>query len=200
MIVAAVLGGLVALFAALLSAPLVLAVDAERLERFTYSWRVRGLFGLVDVRSGDRAREAAPPTASPPVRVPARQRVRRMRRRAPMAIAVLRTRGFVGRTARTAAAVSRRLTVHDFRLHTAFGFDDPADTGVTFGALSPLLVMARVRGLDLQCQPVFDEATWQGALHTSVRLRPIAVIGVLLAFVVSPPALRAARAAWRART
>jgi hypothetical protein len=191
-----VLAGLAALVAALLAAPLVLGVEAERREAMTLSWHVRGLFGLLDIGSGDGARRAPRPPASAE-QPPARRRNRRSGAR--MALAVLRTRGLAGRAVRTAYALVSRIKVHEFRLHTAFGFDNPADTGIAYGYLSPMLVAASVGGLDVRCQPVFSEATLQGTARASIRVRPLSVIGVLVGFVLSGPALRAMVAAWRAR-
>lgn len=191
-----VLAGLTALIAALLAAPLVVRVEAERREAMTLSWQVRGLFGLIDVSSGDAARRARRPRA--PAERPRARRTDR-RRGARMALAVLRTRGLAGRTVRTASALFRRISIHEFRLHTAFGFDNPADTGIAYGYLSPMLVAASAGGFDVRCQPVFADATLQGMARASIRVRPLSVIGVLVGFVLSGPALRAMVAAWRAR-
>ena len=84
-------------------------------------------------------------------------------------------------------------------MHIAFGFDDPADTGVVYGFLSPWLVMARVRGLNVDCRPMFLESGLRGAFRGMVHVRPLPVAGALVSFLVSRPVIRAVRAAWRVR-
>jgi hypothetical protein len=192
------LAALVAGLTALLAVPVVLGVEAERGDALKVSWRVRALFGLVDVGpSRDRPARGASRRPDSEARRPARARTGR--RRARMAMAALRTRGLLQRAARTGASLRRQVTIDEFHLRTAFGFDNPADTGILYGCLSPLLVMAGQRGLDIQCEPVFVAPGLQGALRASVRVRPLRVLGVLVAFVLSPPVLRALAAAWRVR-
>ena len=188
------LAALVAGLTALLAVPVVLGVEAERVDALKVSWRVRALFGLVDVGpSRDR------PAHRPDTEAPRPARARTGRRRARMAMAALRTRGLLRRATRTGASLRRKVTIHEFHLRTAFGFENPADTGILYGCLSPLLVMAGQRGLDIQCEPMFVAPGLQGALRASVRVRPLGVLGVLVAFVLSPPVLRALAAAWRVR-
>jgi hypothetical protein len=116
-----------------------------------------------------------------------------------MAVAVLRTRGLPHRVGRLLAAARRQVTLERFHLEMMFGFENPADTGIVFGCLSPLLVMADVRGLDVHCRPMFLEPGVRGVFQATIRVRPLAVIGTVVAFLLSPPAFRAAVAAWRAR-
>ena len=71
--------------------------------------------------------------------------------------------------------------------------------GVAYGLLSPWLVMASVRGYDIECRPMFLESGLQGVVQASVQVRPLSVVGALVSFAFSPPVLRAARSAWRAR-
>jgi hypothetical protein len=85
-------------------------------------------------------------------------------------------------------------------VRSSFGFDDPAETGAIYGYLSPLLVLAETSGLNVECRPEFLEAGIQGRARATVEVRPMSILGALVAFVVSPAALRAAIAGWRART
>jgi hypothetical protein len=183
---------------ALLAAPVVLGVEAERVDALKVSWRVRALFGLVDVGpSRDRPARGSSPRSDTAAPRPAPARTGR--RRARMAVAVLRSRGLLRRAARTGASLRRQITIHEFQLRTAFGFENPADTGILYGCLSPFLVMAGQHGLDIQCEPLFVAPRLQGALRASVRVRPLGVLAVLVAFVLSPSVLRALAAAWRVR-
>jgi hypothetical protein len=116
-----------------------------------------------------------------------------------MAIAVLRTHGLLRRVGRLAVALGRQVKLEQFHLRTAFGFDDPADTGIVYGCLSPWLVMASLRGWNVECRPMFLESGLRGTAGGTVQVRPLSVAGALVAFLLSPPVVRAARSAWRAR-
>ena len=116
-----------------------------------------------------------------------------------MGIAILRTRGLPVRVGRLAVALLRRAKLEEFQVRTAFGFDSPADTGMVYGLLSPMLMMATARGLNLECRPMFGEAGLRGAIRATVQVRPLSVVGAVAAFVSSPSVIRAAVAAWRVR-
>ena len=116
-----------------------------------------------------------------------------------MAVAVLRTRGLFERVVRLALALLRRVKLERLQLETMFGFENPADTGFVYGCLSPVLVMADLRGLNIRCRPMFLESGVRGALRATIRVRPLLLVGPMVAFLVSPPVFRAARAAWRTK-
>ncbi len=192
----AALAAPIALMVAMLAVPLVLFIEAERTDKLTVRWRLFWLFGLVKPRSRNRS---APP---PPERADARPADTPKKRRAKglrMAVAVLRTRGLFERVVQLALALLRRVRLERFQLDTMFGLENPADTGVVYGCLSPVLVMAEVRGLNIRCRPMFLESGVRGAFRATIRIRPLLVVGPIVAFLVSPPVFRAARAAWRAR-
>jgi hypothetical protein len=186
---------LLGLVAALLAAPVVLAIEAERTDTLAARWRVRWLFGLVDVDSSRRRPARPAPAPSSAVRP---RRAGDNRTGARIGLAVLRTPGLQRRMLRLTGALLRRVTFEEFHLRVAFGFDSPADTGIAYGVLSPALAIAQVRGLKVDCRPVFEESHLTGTLGATMRARPLSVAGALVAFLVSPPAMRAARAAWRA--
>ena len=116
-----------------------------------------------------------------------------------MALAVLRTRGLVRRVIRVSSDVLRHVRLDELRLRTAFGFDNPADTGVVYGILAPWLVLAEQRGWSVECRPMFLESGLRGALRATLHVRPLAVLGTLLAFLLSRPVRRAVRSAWQVR-
>jgi hypothetical protein len=193
--VAITIAVLCALATALLAVPVMLVIDAERVEALKAGWHIRWLFGLVDIRlPRDRP---SPPERSDSTGSPKPDRNRR--RKARIALAVLGTRGLIHRVMRTSLDVLRHVTLEEFRLQTAFGFDNPADTGVVYGVLAPWLVLAERRGLNVECRPMFLESGLRGALRATIHLRPLAVLGTLLAFLMSRPVRRAVRSAWRVR-
>ena len=117
-----------------------------------------------------------------------------------MAIAVLRTRGLLRRVQQLAPLLFRKVKLQAFDLHTVFGLDNPADTGMAYGFLAPLLVMAEARGLNIECRPMFLESGLRGTCNVTLHVRPLSVVGPVMAFLTSPAVIRAAVAAWRART
>ena len=193
----AVSAALIALIVAMLAVPLVLVIEAERTDKLKVRWRLFWLFGLVKPRSRNRSAPPAPDRADArPADTPKTRRARGRR----MAVAVLRTRGLFERVVRLALALLRRVTLERLQLDTMFGFENPADTGFVYGCLSPVLVMADVRGLNIRCRPMFLESGVPGALRATIRVRPLLVVGPMVTFLVSPPVFRAARVAWRTRT
>ena len=84
-------------------------------------------------------------------------------------------------------------------MHTTFGLDDPADTGIVYGFLTPLLAMARTRGLDVDCRPMFLDRGWNATVKATLRVRPVSVLAACVAFLVSPPVIRALGVAWKGR-
>ena len=192
----AVFAALIVLMVAMLAVPLVLFIEAERTDTLKVRWRLFWLFGPVKPRSRNRSARPAPDRAGAgPADTPKKRRARGRR----MAVAVLRTRGLFERVVRLALALLRRVTLERLQLDTMFGFENPADTGFVYGCLSPVLVMADVRGLNIRCRPMFLESGVRGALRATIRVRPLLVVGPMVAFLVSPPVFRAARVAWRTR-
>jgi hypothetical protein len=190
----AALAALVALIVAMLAVPLVLFIEAERTDKLKVRWRLFWLFGLVKPRSRNRSASSAPERADAgPADTPKKRRARGRR----MAVAVLRTRGLFERVVRLALALLRGVKLERLQLETMFGFENPADTGFVYGCLSPVLVMADLRGLNIRCRPMFLESGVRGALRATIRVRPLLLVGPMVAFLASPPVFRAARAAWR---
>jgi hypothetical protein len=196
--VAATTAALLALIIGALAVPLVVVVDAERLDRLNVQWRVRWLFGLINVRSTKGL-----PAAPAPTRVNRRRRAQpsaKDRGRGPyVGLAALTTRGFVRRVAQLAVTLLHRVKIERFHVDAAIGFEDPADTGILYGCLSPLLLLADARGLDVRYTPMFAEPSVRGDCGVTVHVRPLSIVGTMVAFLLSPSVVRAMRAAWRAR-
>jgi hypothetical protein len=191
----AALAAPIGLMVAMLAVPLVLFIETERTDKLRVRWRLFWLFGLVKPRSRNRSAPPAPERAGARPADPAKK----WRGRGRHIVAVLRTRGLFERVVRLALALLRRVTLERLQLDTMFGFENPADTGFVYGCLSPVLVMADVRGLNIRCRPMFLESGVRGAFRATIRVRPLLVVGPIVAFLVSPPVFRAARVAWRTR-
>ena len=193
-----VIGAVVALIVALLAVPFVLTLDAQRLETFEANWRVRWLFGLVDARSTRHRRKRSPP-ARPGAMAPGEKSAGDRRRGGGMGIAVVRTRGLLRRTGRLVMTLFRQVRFEEICVHTMFGLEDPADTGMVYGFLTPVLAAARTRRLDVDCRPMFTDTGWQGSVRATIRVRPLSVLAVIAVFLVSPPVIRALEVAWHSR-
>ena len=61
-----------------------------------------------------------------------------------------------------------------------FGFDDPVDTGVLYGAVTPVSLLL---GNHVTIRPDFDTAVLAGRGHFAARLTPAALLPPLVAFV-----------------
>jgi hypothetical protein len=192
----AAVAALIALVVAMLAVPLVLFIDAERTGTLKVRWRVFWLFGLVRPRSRNRSAPPVPDRADARrAGTPKKSRARKGR----VAVAVLRTRGLLQGVVRLALALLRRVKVERIQLDALFGFENPADTGFVYGCLSPVLVIADVRGLNIRCRPMFLEAGVRGAFRATIQVRPLSIVGPMIAFLVSPAVFRAVHMAWRTR-
>jgi hypothetical protein len=179
----------------LLAVPLVFVINVERAATVEVTWRVRWLYGLVEV--GPSWRPGRRLAAGAQVRESARAFTRKRPWSLGTVLAVLRTPGLLGSFSRLARALGRTARVDDFALSVRLGCDDPADTGIVHGIVSPWLALAALRGWTVDCRPTFVETGVMGTLHGTIRVRPSAVLGTVVAFFVSPPVLRAIWTAWR---
>ncbi len=114
--------------------------------------------------------------------------------------AILRSEGFLQRTAYLVRDLLRSLRPRRFRLQCVVGLDDPADTGRLIGALSPLRLFGGGQvGLDrrskvtFEITPDFTGARCAGYWCASVRIVPLTLCGVFLGFLFSPPVFQAAK-------
>lgn len=182
----AVLVGLVVLA---LAAPVGLTLRVEKTEQLRSSWRVRWLFGLVNVvsKANRSSRQSTPSLRKQP-------RPSRAKGSGQRGLAALRTPGFARRVVRLVTDLARTVHCEELSLHGVFGFEDPADTGLLYGALVPMLAVTGGRGLDVSCRPDFTESRVEGACTVTLTVRPLDVVGACVAFGCSPPVLRAARA------
>lgn len=180
----------------LLAIPVRLSVRVEQTDHTRAEWRLRWLFGAVDVRLGGRQSRDGLETPEEPDQPKTPKSTRRPRRRRGSVLAVLRTPGFVQRVFRLVPDLIGRLRWEHVSLDATFGFEDPADTGQLYGALSPILVASRAQGWPIVCRPAFDRAGLEGTCAAAVRVRPLAVVWVAVRFALSLEVWRAVRA-WR---
>lgn len=186
---------------AVMTIPVSLVVHAEWTDQRQTSWRITWLFGLVNVeltRRKARSRESPRVSTETRDRSSAQSHARR-RRGFPVVLALVRTEGFVGHTLRLLRGFGRLATFEGAYARAGFGLDDPADTGRLYGVLAPVCIAANAAGLDVGCQPRFVQQGFEGSCGGRMQIRPISLVSLLARFLCSPSALRAIRAAWKAR-
>ncbi len=137
-------------------------------------WRVKlALFGgrlpIVSAPGKPSERRAKPPQPR------AKPKQKKKRRRAAAAHAPRIIRAAPPLLSRLLAQVK----LETLDAHIRFGFDDPADTGMVYGALSPLALLA---GRHVTLQPDFDGTVLTGRGQIAARLTPAALIPPLAAF------------------
>lgn len=77
----------------------------------------------------------------------------------------------------------RQIELEEFRLSGRFGTGDPADTGVVFGMVSPILYgLPARRRVSVELKPDFDEACLDGRLRAALRITPITLLPPILRF------------------
>jgi len=177
---------------AALAIPVQLEVSAELTDRLRGQVRLRWWFAVFNLTPGATVARKKPAAAVTPAKSAAAPR-----RSGRAAWAALRTRGLVPRALRLVRDLLCRIHVRRFRLRARYGLGDPADTGQLCGSLAPVLALASARGMDVRCLPEFGDAVIiDGACSGTIAVRPLSVLALILAFLCSPPAWRAARA-WR---
>jgi len=90
------------------------------------------------------------------------------------------------RAVRFARSVLRALRPRDVRIRARIGLDDPADTGRLWAVLGPL--GAQLRNVELE--PDFREAALRFRAVARVRLVPLRLLALTVAFALSPPVVR----------
>ncbi|MFN3171600.1 MAG: DUF2953 domain-containing protein [Hyphomicrobiales bacterium] len=67
-----------------------------------------------------------------------------------------------------------------------FGFDDPCDTGVVFGLLTPVLYGLPSNGvIGVQARPDFSQARLEGRFDATVRLIPLQLVAPIVRYLKS---------------
>ncbi len=181
LVVAGLLTGALALCAALLALPIDLRFNAAVAERLEGRLRVEWLDGRV-------GREIAPSAPKP------RKQARRGPRPTLAQLDLLRREPFRGRVMTLLRSCRRYIDVDRVRGCARFGPGDPADTGVLFGMIQPIVAWLDARPrVELRVVPDFFEAHAAGEVEGRVRLVPLGLLVHLVAFACSPVTVRTLR-------
>lgn len=187
LVISAVLFGLLVLLHAV---PIDVSFQFEGIEAFKGRITIRWLFGLV------RFRILLPAAAKPPSEPDAAwARVKPGERGArDNMLAVLRQAAFRRRVYRLVKDLVRAAHLQQLRLRMRLGLGDPADTGCLWAFVGPLNALAQnLRNAEVQIEPEFMDPVFEFQAHGRVLLVPLQFLGLVIAFALSPPSIRA----WR---
>ena len=187
-----VITGVLALLLVLLAVPVDLAFQLKRTEGLEGQFSVRWLFGLLRFRTAipgsrkeERVSESKPPADKPK---------RKKGDRRPDFVAVLKQAAFRQRVYRFAKDVLRAAHLQRLRLTIRLGLGEPAETGRLWAVMGPLSAMAEnLRNAQVRIEPEFLDATFEFDAGGQMRLIPLQLLALAVAFALSPPSIRA----WR---
>ncbi|UCE32051.1 MAG: DUF2953 domain-containing protein [Burkholderiales bacterium] len=190
----ALVAALLVLPVLLLAVPVSIAFRFERIGAFSGRIAVRWLFGLARFRfrlpaepSAKREREARKPRKK---KAPRQRSQRRGGSR--NVLAVIRQAPFRRRVYRLLRDLLDCAHVHELALRARLGLGDPADTGRLWAVLGPLGALAAgLRNAQVRIEPEFIEPVLEFEAEGRMRLIPLQLIAVAVAFALSPPSIRA---------
>lgn len=193
---------LLALLIALLAVPIEFLFKIERIKPIYGQVNVRWLFGLV--RFSIDIPGTPLPNKTKAKRKPAAGKQADTRKAKPASanfFAVLKQSTFRRRLFQFIKDLLRATHLHELTLLCRIGLGDPADTGQLWAVLGPIAALsANMRGAAVRIEPAFMEQIFEVQSHGRFRLIPLEFIALTIAFVLSPPSLRAWRLLRQAKT
>ena len=193
-----VLVGIVVVFGLailLLAVPVDAVFRFQGIEPFKGQITIRWLLGLVrfSVRFPGAPRMQPPESEAKPetARVGAK---RAERASGATLLAALRQAAFRRRVYCLIEDLVRAVHLHHLRVRMQLGLGDPADTGRVWAFVGPLNALAQnLRNADVRIEPEFINPVFEFEVHGRFLLVPLQFLVLAIAFVISPPSIRA----WR---
>ena len=179
----------------LMAVPIDIELYVERNARVEGRVNFRWLFGLVKF-AFDLPPEARAQQPEPGEREPGKRKHRKIKRGRDGGnlLGVFRQPAFRRRVWRFVKDLVRAAHSRDVFLHMRIGLGDPADTGRLWGFVGPLAMLASSRhGADITIEPEFMDPVFEFRGHGCFRFVPLEFLLLAIAFLLSPPSLRA----WR---
>ena len=187
--VVATLASLAAIIIFVLCIPLNAVLDIDIYGRPKFRLRLVWFFGLVSrgITKGRKKPKEEEKRIAEGKRKPKKRKIK-----ARTIFKILRTRGLIGQVKCLLRDILKCFKIRDLRADFRVGLDDPADTGLLFALIGPLIFfLGSSRVHEIRVQPSFeDEAVFEGYLRGAVRLVPIQLVVPLLRFVFSLATLR----------
>ncbi|UCH42562.1 MAG: DUF2953 domain-containing protein [Dehalococcoidales bacterium] len=141
--------------------------------------RVGWLFGLVEKNLLPRKKKLA--------KKPRKTKKRDLK----TVLTLIRTRGVLTGIIRLVRRILKSLRVRQLNADLRVGLDDPADTGIMYAVLWPLMVRPNLFGpVTSRIEPVFEEPVFEAALQGEVTIVPAQMVANLLRSIFSPTGLR----------
>lgn len=174
---AAAILAFLAIAAALLAIPVDLGFDIDTQVtprwRLTFGW----LFGIVRLSHTGGGADGA--------RSGSRKAKEDRRRKKRLPRLPLRDGAFRRRLWRLTRTLLRRVEIRHLRGGLRLGLADPADTGMAYGMVSPLVVLLnRLPGVEVAVAPDFTRATLSGHAAGAVRVQPIRLLPPLVGLAI----------------
>ena len=174
---------------ALLSVPVDLAFRVRRQTSFRTDLTVRWMFGLVEFPLKGRKPRGKP--AKPKAKK--RKKRGRAARLLPRLLGALQSARFRRRLLRFCRDIIAALRLRDFGLRLRLGFDDPADTGIAWAFVGPLVAFLEAReAANVDVGADFGQETLEFDAGGKVRIVPAQLVSIGVAFTLSPITLRTA--------
>jgi hypothetical protein len=175
------ISGLLCLLSVVLFSPLDISMSIDTDSSREPSLRLAWLFGFFRFQPRKRPRGPQKPDMS-------------------SAFRILRVKGMGRGVAKLLRTILRRLEVRDFEAELTIGLDDPADTGMLIGVLTPAgIALSQLTGRPFTIRPSFGGAVFEGRGAITVRVFPVRVLPATVRFLYSMPAFSAVKLMVRSR-
>ena len=178
-----VLGGMAILMVIALSIPIGAAFCIDTSTNPQFQVKMSWLYGLVKWKSGLSQ-----------YRVGKENKKKRLVVSQRTLLKIVTTRGFMEKTIGLVWSVFRRIRLKELKIDLNVGLDDPADTGMFFALVGPVLPLVNLpRQCHVNVEPSFQEATIDGKALVSFSILPISLAVPFMKFIFSKQVLRVGR-------
>ena len=190
MLVLYVVVGVVLFTVLILSVPVEMAFDTGRPGAKA---RIGWAFGLLWKNVGGKRKKK-----------PAKPRVKKRKAGARAFLPLLTTRGVASGLLKLARRIIRGVRIRRLNARLRMGLDDPADTGMLYSVIWPVLIPLSYAGQsNVRLDLCFDEEVLDFTGRGHVRIIPAQMIWAVLLFGLSPAGLRVVRrmvvSRWRSK-
>jgi len=183
----AILAILLGLFFVLISIPVDFIFRFDSFRSPSFRFQMGWFFSLVKIKIGEKKKK--PPKPKKPKKKKAKKK---KKGKSNIQLARLITRSLLFRVLRLVRDVLGSFNLMHIDADLEAGLGEPADTGMVFGAVWPLLALMPVSlRQQIRLSPNFGtEPVLAGTANGDIRIRPILIIFVILRFIFSGPVLR----------
>lgn len=183
-----------ALLVALLAIPVSLRFDVAWDQTLRKDIHLQWAFGLLNVQlaPGETEEHELKSKAPAPKRPRAEHKASKRKRNV---LGALRLKPVRQRIVRFVTDLWRAVQKQDLSLRIRVGLGDPADTGRLWALVGPLAGwLSTLRDAAVTIEPEFFEPTVELETHGNIRLVPLRVLGIVIAFALSPAVWQGLRA------